>query len=199
MVAGVSGPTEGLRLNLGCGFDRRPGWENVDSSAVCEPDRIVDLERTPWPWPDDAAGEILLKHVLEHLGRTPEAYLAIVAELWRICRNDARVRIVVPHPRHDHFLNDPTHVRAVTPAGLELFSRRRNLEWREKGLGNSPLALQLGIDFELESVGMTPDEPWRGRLRRNEIGNAELAQAARMYNNVVAEISIVLRAVKAPR
>ena len=185
-----------MRLNLGCGHDKRQGWLNVDSFAGCAPDQVADLERTPWPWPDDAAREVLLKHVLEHLGRTPEGFLAIMTELWRICRDGAQITVVVPHPRHDQFLSDPTHVRPITPQGLELFSQRRNREWLAKGLGNSPLGLQTGIDFELDSVRMTPDEPWRGRFERGEIGSRELAEAARSYNNVIAETTIVLRAVK---
>ena len=32
----------------------------------------------------------------------------------------------VPHPRHDDFLDDPTHVRAITPKLLKLFDRRIN-------------------------------------------------------------------------
>lgn len=187
-----------MRLNLGCGHDKRDGWVNVDSFPGVEPDEVVDLERIPWPWPADSADEVLLKHVLEHLGATPAAYLEIIRELWRICRDGARVTVVVPHPRHDSFLSDPTHVRAITPQGLELFSQRKNREWIEKGFGNSPLGLKLGVDFEIENVAMTPDEPWRSRFQRGQIGQAELAQAARSQNNVILESTIVLRAVKRP-
>src|SRR5262245_14771360 len=111
-----------MRLNLGCGFDQRAGFLNVDKMPACRPDLVVDLEALPWPWPDDAADEVVLRHTLEHLGQSPELYLGIVKELWRVCRNGATVSITVPHPRHDNFLGDPTHVRAVTPQGLELFS-----------------------------------------------------------------------------
>ena len=186
-----------MRLNLGCGHDKRQGWVNVDAQAAAEPDQVVDLERLPWPWPDDAAEEVLLKHVLEHLGQRTETYLGIMRELWRVCRHGAKVRITVPHPRHDHFLNDPTHVRAITPQGLELFSQRKNREWREKGGANSPLGLHLGIDFELDNVVLVPDELWRGRLERGEITRAELTRAMRAENNVIAEMTVVLTALKA--
>ncbi len=185
-----------MRLNLGCGHDRRDGFVNVDRSPDCAPDAVVDLEQLPWPWPDDSVEEVVLRHVLEHLGRETEAYFAIIRELWRVCRDGARVEITVPHPRHDQFLNDPTHVRPITPQGLELFSARRNREWIEAGAGNTPLALQLGVDFELVSVNMIPDEPWRGRYQRQEITAAELGDAARMHNNVIVESVIALQAVK---
>ncbi|MDP6567436.1 MAG: hypothetical protein QF578_21580 [Alphaproteobacteria bacterium] len=185
-----------MRLNLGCGFDRKPDWINVDKAPEAEPDELVDLEALPWPWPDDSVDEVLLRHVLEHLGPTAESYLAIIKELWRICRAGAEVRVVVPHPRHDHFLNDPTHVRPITVHGLEMFSQKRNREWRDKGVANTPLGLYLGVDFEVVSVDVVPDEPWRGRLQRGEIQPAQLQEAMRMYANVIMETTIVMRAVK---
>ncbi len=187
-----------MRLNLGCGYDKRDGWVNVDSVAACAPDQVVDLERLPWPWPDNVVDEVLMKHVLEHLGADTGTYLGLIAELWRVCRHGAEVRIVVPHPRHDHYLNDPTHVRPITPEGLEMFSQRKNREWVEQGAGNTPLGLHLGIDFEIASVDMRPDGVWRERLQRQEITPRDLAQAMRQFNNVIVETTVVLRAVKAP-
>lgn len=185
-----------MRLNLGCGGDKREGWRNIDKFAILEPDEVVDLEHFPWPWPDGSATEVLLKHVLEHLGAETETYRRIIQELWRVCADGAEITVIVPHPRHDHFLNDPTHVRPITAAGLQMLSRKSNREWAEKGLGNTPLGLIWEVDFELVSVNMNPDEPWRGRLARGEISVDELQEAARQYNNVVSEVTIVLRAVK---
>jgi hypothetical protein len=163
---------------------------------LSEPDQLVDLEATPWPWEDDSAQEIQLRHVLEHLGATTDGYLAIIKELWRICKPGAQVRIVVPHPRHDHYLNDPTHVRPITVQGLEMFSQKRNREWRKKGIPNTPLGLYLGVDFEIVSFDVLPDEPWRSRLQKGKIKPAELQEAMRLYNNVIMETTIVMRAVK---
>jgi hypothetical protein len=186
----------GIKLNLGCGRRKQPGWVNVDKAAECAPDMVVDLERFPWPWPEDSVAEVLFSHALEHLGAAPDVYIGIFKELYRVCRHGAIVTIVAPHPRHDHFLNDPTHVRAITPQGLELFSLARNREWRDQGRANTPLALYAGVDFDLASVAMTPDEPWRSRLQKGEITPADLSQAARQFNNVVVEMTVVLQAVK---
>jgi predicted SAM-dependent methyltransferase len=59
----------GLRLNLGCGMRRLDGFVNVDKFG--EPELRHDLETFPWPWPDDSVVEVLLNHVLEHLGHDP--------------------------------------------------------------------------------------------------------------------------------
>src|SRR4051794_26785541 len=113
-----------MRLNLGCGGNKMPGWLNVDHSSACAPDTLVDLETLPWPWADNYAEEVLFNHVLEHLGATPALYIGIIKELWRICAPGATVTIAVPHPRSDDFLNDPTHVRAITGEGLVMFSSK---------------------------------------------------------------------------
>lgn len=185
-----------MRLNLGCGHRKLPGYVNVDKSPACAPDAVVDLEVFPWPFPDDAAEEVVLRHVLEHLGAAPDTYLRIMQELYRVCAPDARIAITVPHPRHDDFLSDPTHVRPITPQGLELFSRAKNREWAETGAANTPLGLYLGVDFEIASVNMRPDEPWRGELQAGRLSSQALAQAMRRYNNVIKEVEILLRAVK---
>ena len=41
-----------MRLNLGCGYNKREGFVNVDSSPYCAPNFIHDLEEFPWPWAD---------------------------------------------------------------------------------------------------------------------------------------------------
>jgi len=185
-----------MRLNLGCGNAKIPGWVNADKVAACNPDQVVDLEHLPWPWPDHSIEEVMLSHVLEHLGQNTEVYLGIIKELYRICRDGAKVTIVVPHPRHDHFLNDPTHVRPISPDGLAMFSQSANRQWLAMKLANTPLGIYLGVDFEIQSIVQTPDEPWLGRLRRGEISNAEFDFAARTYNNVLTQYQIVLTAIK---
>lgn len=185
-----------MRLNLGCGNKKPKDWVNVDKVATYSPDQIVDLEKLPWPWSDNSVDEIMLSHVLEHLGAATDVYLGIIKELYRVCRNGAQIHIVVPHPRHDHFLGDPTHVRPIIPDGLMLFSQELNRNWITQGAANTPLGIYLGVDFAVTSVNMMLDEPWRGRFERGEISPADMNHAARSYNNVIVAIQIEMRAVK---
>jgi predicted SAM-dependent methyltransferase len=187
---------DAVKLNLGCGNRKLSGWVNVDSSPGCNPDQLVDLEQMPWPWPDGSVEEVLLSHVLEHLGRSTELYLAIIKELYRVCANGAKVVIIVPHPRHDFYLNDPTHVRPVTPEGLAHFSQKINRKWISGNAANTPLGVYLGIDFDIVNSKHTLDELWLARMQRGQISNAELEQAARQFNNVIMQTTIELKAVK---
>jgi hypothetical protein len=183
-----------VKLNLGCGSQILPGYCNVDKFGA--PDLVWDLECLPWPWDDNSAEEVLLSHVLEHLGQDPKDFIAIIKELYRVCRNGALLKIIVPHPRHDTFLIDPTHVRAITAATMEMFSRRLNLEWRNLAAANTPLALMHGVDFEMVSAVSTLDEPYQSLYRDGKLTAPQVQEKERSLNNVVLQIEMTLRAVK---
>ncbi|MGA2083833.1 MAG: glycosyltransferase [Holophaga sp.] len=185
-----------MRLNLGCGQEHLPGWVNVDQFPAARPDLVLDLERLPWPFRDGCAEEVLLKHVLEHLGRDSETFLGILKELYRVCAPDARVRILVPHPRHRDFLQDPTHVRPVLAEMFEHFSLDCNQDWIRKGLPGTPLALYLELDFRIESATLNLDPWWDAEFRSGRISRARLDRAMQDCNNVVQTTEIVLRARK---
>jgi hypothetical protein len=183
-----------IRLNLGCGEKRLQGYINVDKYG--NPDIKHDLETFPWPWEDNSVNEILLNHVLEHLGETTDIYFKIIKEIYRICGAEAEIHINVPHPRHDYFINDPSHVRIITDEGLSLFSKTRNREWIKRGCANSPLGLYLNVDFEIIKVDYLLDPLWREKINNREITEEYLDQAIRNLNNIVEEIRVILKAVK---
>lgn len=185
-----------MRLNLGCGNNQLDGYVNVDQQAACNPDKVVDLEQFPWPFDDDSVREVVMSHVLEHLGETTETYLSIIKELYRICRDGARIDIKVPHHRHDEFAIDPTHVRAILPEQFHLFSKAANQEWREQGFANTPLADYLDVDFEIEEVQWTPEDEWITKLQAGEISSEELADKARHQYNIIKEVLIQLKVIK---
>src|SRR5260221_267479 len=138
-----------MKLNLGCGQNHLEGYVNIDKAPRAKPDVLHDLEEFPWPFEDSSIEEVVLNHVLEHLGADPDVFIAVFIELYRICKKGALVRIAVPDPRHDHFYGDPTHVRAVTPLTLSLFSKKNCASWAKSGSANTPLAVYADVDFEL--------------------------------------------------
>ena len=183
-----------LRLNLGCGMRKLDGFVNVDKFG--EPDLRHDLEEFPWPWPDDSVREIVMNHVLEHLGHDPKVYLAIMKEMYRVCRDGAAIRIVVPHFRHNYFFDDPTHVRAVTPLGLSLFSQRLNREWIAQGAANSPLGLYMEVDFELVETKYKPSSHWFRLHPGPGVDMDALLNESALFNNLIEELHFTLRPVK---
>lgn len=180
-----------LKLNLGCGENKYDGFLNVDKFG--EPDIKCDLEKFPWPWEDNSVNEIRIIHVLEHLGKDTETYLNIFKEIYRISVDEALLFIVVPHFRHDFFFNDPTHIRAVTPESLQLFSKTFNKECRKKQLSNSPLGLYLNIDIELVSTNLKPGEAWFKMYPDNVVNLKLLLEKSKLYNNLIEEYHIKLK------
>ena len=115
-----------MKLNLGCGAKILNGYVNVDKFDYYDVDKVHDLEVFPYPFDDDVVDEIMLSHVLEHIGQDPDVFNEIIKEFYRICKNNALINIHVPHPRHDDSISDPTHVRPITLLGLSLYDKALN-------------------------------------------------------------------------
>jgi len=188
-----------MKLNAGCGHRRLYGWLNVDAWVGCAPDLVWDLEQTPWPWADDAFEAVLFNHSLEHMGASSAVFLAMVGELYRVCGDGAEIQINVPHPRHDNFLGDPTHVRPLLPQTLSLFDARLNDGWAAEGAANTPLAHHLSVDFELVRAVHVLDERHRARLEAGAATSAEVQELLRSQFNVCAEIQMTLKTHKPSR
>jgi len=185
-----------LRLNLGCGDRHMQGWVNVDHISACNPEIVCDLEKFPWPFDDDSVGEIMMSHVLEHLGESRDVYLGIIKELYRVCTHNASIHIYVPHPRHDHFLWDPTHVRPILIEGLQMFDQSLNREWIFKKAANTPLGIYLGVDFRIIKSQYILDRLYQEKIKRGEVKIEEIAELLRINNNVCQQINIQLSVVK---
>ncbi len=82
-----------MKLNLGCGMKKLPGYHNSDFNADFGPDSVVNLDQYPWPWKDDSCEEVVIEHALEHLA---DPYKA-VSELYRITKPGGKIIVKVPH------------------------------------------------------------------------------------------------------
>ena len=184
------------KYNMGCGHHKIAGHINVDASAVCQPDMVFDLESLPWPFDTSSADEVVFNHSLEHMGQTPKIFLGIMQELYRISKDGAEILINVPHPRHDYFINDPTHVRPITPLLLRLFDKDLNDEWKKSGIPNTPLAHYLDVNFKLVFIECVLDEPYKTMRQQDQISNDEIHRMLRELNNIAEEYRFKLIVIK---
>jgi len=189
-LALVSKPYTEIRLNLGCGADIRKGYVNVDLHG--SPDVTLDLNSANWPWEDNSVQEVAMYHVLEHLPDT----IQVMRELYRICRDGAKVHIRVPHPRHDDFLSDPTHVRPITIKLLWLFSKRQCQFWKESKSANTPLATIHNVDFEVTESFYNIEQMWMDRVTTGVMTQQQLEEASVTLCNVIREIDVTLKVCK---
>ena len=185
-----------MKLNMGCGQNKINGYLNIDKHSECEPDLQFDLEKFPWPFKTSEVNEVLFNHSLEHIGANTNIFLNIMKELYRVCNNDAKIQINVPHPRHDNYINDPTHVRIITPQIFELFSKKNNILWEEIKASNSPLAKYLDIDFETIEINQVLEPEYIEKLNNKELTQREIEKYIKELNNIVSEYRITLRVVK---
>lgn len=177
-----------MKLNLGCGRRKLAGWVNVDSQPTEEPDVLLDLSVTAWPWPSDSVDAVLASHVLEHIA-PGEPFFHVMKETWRVCKDGAKVEIILPHPSHDIYLNDPTHLQAVMPGTLAMFSRQYVESQAAKQVFLTPFYKRLGIDFDFGKVGY-----WFAD--GVDVADPELEWKAKHLRNIIAEWGITLTAVK---
>ena len=95
-------------LNLGCGHKHLPAAINLDLSPEVKPDILHDINRRPWPLPDNQFREVLAYDVIEHL----DDFFGALEEIHRVCQDKAVVQITVPHFSSANTFTDPTHRRA---------------------------------------------------------------------------------------
>lgn len=182
------------KLNLGCGMRPHEGYLNIDREQGAKYDVRWDLEATPWPFAEaDSVDEIRAEHTLEHLGQEPRVFCEIICDIHRLLKPGGLLTVIVPHHCSDGYFGDPTHVRAITPQLMSLFSRKHCQMCVDNGWATTPLAMYLGIDLELQHTEYSLQPPWAERYAEGKITDAELEYAIRTYNNVVGDVTMTLR------
>lgn len=130
-----------MKLHLGCGYKKLPGYINCDISPEIKPDKIVDLEKK-LPFEDNSVEEIIIEHCLEHI----KDIMGIMKEFYRICKKGALIKIKVPYFSHESAFSTMTHVRFFTYTSFDFFDKtnpchydsvgnfktiRKRLNWRK--------------------------------------------------------------------
>jgi predicted SAM-dependent methyltransferase len=83
-----------MKLNLGCGLDKKQGYINIDIRREVNPDLIWNLENIPYPFETNSVEEIIAKDVLEHIPfRKVEN---ILKEWFRILKPQGKLYIQTP-------------------------------------------------------------------------------------------------------
>lgn len=188
------------RINLGCGLAHIDQCLNVDCSEVYNPDQVVDLNVTPWPWKDDEFSHIIAKDILEHLGDTPEQFLDVIKEMYRISENGAIWEIQVPHWRCDIALDDPTHRRVLTYKFFQMLDQRTLMDDHiVKGLSDSMLSYELGVDVSVVDVKFIYTPTIQQALQEQKMTNEELQHALNHYNNIAMSMVVLMQVHKPAR
>jgi ubiquinone/menaquinone biosynthesis C-methylase UbiE len=173
----------GQTLNLGCGRSPQPGWVNVDIARIPGVDVVADLDncRTqPLPFADNSVSQFQMLHVLEHIKDT----LALMQELYRIAEPGAQLVIRSPYGSSDDAYEDPTHCQRLYMNSFAYFAQPTY--WRaDYGYRGDWTIEDLVLIMPREgNQGLTADE---------------ILRKVKQLRNVVAEIAVMLKAVKPMR
>ena len=103
------------KLNFGCGDKIWDGFDNVDIQKDEKITKSFDFNKFPYPIKDNTYDYIWSRSVLEHLEEPDK----VLRELWRICKKDAIIEMIVPYynnksaysdMQHKHFFSDATFI-----------------------------------------------------------------------------------------
>ena len=138
------------KLNLGSGTDYKQGWVNIDK-GTCKCDVQHDIEVSPYPFEDNSVDEVVLQHVLEHID--PNNLHTMMKEIYRVCVNNAIIRIVSPMAGSNNYFTDPTHKMPVTDRTFDYFDKTKALY--ENGI----IYGWNDVDIRVEEAKVVPNEP----------------------------------------
>ena len=162
-----------FRLDVACGSNKMPGFFGVDIGGK-DVDVTWDLEKFPWPFPDNSVDEIVCNHYIEHT----KDLIAFMNELHRIMVPGGTALIRAPYYNSMRAWQDPTHTRAISEATFLYY----NKDWREANkLDHYPIKCDFDYSYGYD---FTPD--WAMRSEESK------AFAVRHYTNVVMDIQAVL-------
>lgn len=109
--------TDKNTLDLGCGNNKRPGATGVDFNERTDADIIHNLNEFPYPMQNNSYDEIYMDNTLEHLTNV----MAVMEEVYRICKPGGMVKIMVPYFRSVYAFIDPTHLHFFTVNSFAYF------------------------------------------------------------------------------
>lgn len=98
--------SSGIQLDVGCGNCKQKGFIGMDMFKHHNVDIVHNIQKFPWPIPDNSCFQVLLSHVWEHI--EPKYRFQVMDECWRICRHDGQLLIACPH--------DGSYLAAAHPA-----------------------------------------------------------------------------------
>ena len=113
-----------LKLDLGCGKNKREGFHGVDVRAFDGVDTVLDLTQ-PWPWRESSVAEAHASHFIEHL--TGPQRIHVANELYRVLQPNGTCQVIVPHWASCRAYGDLTH---QWPPVSEFWFYYLNKDWR---------------------------------------------------------------------
>lgn len=136
-----------LKLDLGCGTQKKEGFIGVDKVKFPGVDVVHDIGRHTWPWNDESVDEVYCSHTVEHLKWEERVFF--FNELHRVLKKGAKATIILPHWCSSRYYGDPTHSAPFSEFGWFYL----NKSWRDVNAPHvdaekNPGPLSYSCDFD---------------------------------------------------
>lgn len=132
-----------IKLDLGCGDNKKEGFTGVDKFKTPSVDVEHDLFTFPWPFESESVEEVHSSHFIEHIPQytRPRFY----EELCRILVPGGKALLIAPYGKSARALQDFTHEWPPIVEGSFLYL---NKAWREQNkLTHGLYDIKCDFDF----------------------------------------------------
>src|SRR5260221_11233482 len=82
-----------FNLDIACGQNKTPGFFGIDIAKAEGVDMVYDLEKFPWPIPDNSVDEATCSHYIEHT----KDIIKFMDEVHRILKQAGKILIRAPY------------------------------------------------------------------------------------------------------
>jgi predicted SAM-dependent methyltransferase len=106
------------KLNIGCGYNKKEGFVNIDKAKEVKPDEIVNIEKG-FPFPDNSFEYIYSEHTLEHI--EPQNWRFVLNEIARIAKKGCILELKLPYDNSGQRTN-ADHFRTFSWNSFDQFS-----------------------------------------------------------------------------
>ena len=161
-----------MKIDLGCGPNKKEGFIGVDQFAFPNVDHVVQIGREPLPFADGEVEEVHASHFVEHLNAAERC--SLFNELFRVMKPGAKMTMIVPHWGSSRAYGDPTH---QWPPVVEMFWYYLSKTWREANAPHVPLTCDLAATW-----GYNVGAPWNSRNQETQMF------AVNHYRNVAMDM-----------
>jgi ubiquinone/menaquinone biosynthesis C-methylase UbiE len=117
-----------MKIDLGCGLNKKAGFKGADILHMPGVDYIIDLEIGLSFLKDDEVEMFHSSHFLEHI----ENLEKLMTEIHRTLRPEGICEIVVPHFSNPYYYSDHTHKRFFGLYSFDYFSNESDKRYKRK-------------------------------------------------------------------
>jgi len=119
-----------MKLNLGCGNSKLPGYKNIDISKEADADEYYDITKGLCE-DSDSVEEINAGCVLEQIGDNWQ-FIRVLNDCWRVLKKDGILKGYVPSIQPEVLFVDPMDKRFFQETTFDYFDGDKHC-WREFG------------------------------------------------------------------